>query len=661
VLEMEDVGIKVIFESEVAKAQKNTQDFEKTMASLGAQAMQTTKQFGGVAAAVDKAGTSAQKLTRPVANASGALTGLTRVVQDAPFGFIAIGNNISETLDRFSQLSAQAGGAGGALKALGASMLGAGGAVFAVNLAITGVTTLVQKYGSLGAAIDAILNPLNEQARIQKTINDTMLKGAQDAQKELVSLEALYNAATNVNVPLSERNKIVDELQKKYPNYLGNLSNEAIMAGNGAEAYEKLRNSIIAVARAKAVQNKIAELSADQLENDVKREQALDKLTKAQAEQDRINKQAAKSQPQSGIGQGAITALDQLQSSGLAAAAAVGNASANLADLRRKGEEIEKTIQGLVDKQRQLSESGGAAGTGLLGAGTAKAEKKIKTISDVLKELEKDLTSIDVQFAAIGGNVRNLPIDKIKAFEKAVGELSDLSVRPGDKIFDNIQEQIRLLQTSLAKTPVTLKIPIVIEPLPKVGFNHEVFRNAVKGFNFEEIVDFEEEIKKRTNNAFKSGATNIASGIAEAAANIAAGKGSLNDALKGVLGVFANFIKQMGEALIASGTAMIAAKILIKNPFTAVAAGVVAVAAGAALQAAINKAPSFATGGIVNAPTLAMIGDNPGRREAIVPSEDWREAFGGGLGNGFIAETRLRGQDLYILVKKAAAQQGRVN
>jgi hypothetical protein len=26
---------------------------------------------------------------------------------------------------------------------------------------------------------------------------------------------------------------------------------------------------------------------------------------------------------------------------------------------------------------------------------------------------------------------------------------------------------------------------------------------------------------------------------------------------------------------------------------------------------------------------LALVGDNPGGREAIVPSQDWREAFGG--------------------------------
>ena len=36
------------------------------------------------------------------------------------------------------------------------------------------------------------------------------------------------------------------------------------------------------------------------------------------------------------------------------------------------------------------------------------------------------------------------------------------------------------------------------------------------------------------------------------------------------------------------------------------------------------KVPSFATGGITTAPTLAMIGDNPNRREAVVPLPDGR-------------------------------------
>lgn len=629
---MEEVGIKVIYESEVAKALKNTQDFEKTLAGLGNQAVQTAKQFGGISDAIDKTGKASQKLVKPVGNAAGAMTGLTRIVQDAPFGFIAIGNNISETLSQFQSLSQQAGGAGNALKALGASFIGSGGVILGLNLAITGITTLVQKYGSLGAAIDAILNPLSQQARIQKEINSTMLKGAQDAQTELARLDALYRAATNVNVPLSERNKIVDELQKKYPSYLGNLSNEQILAGKGAAAYQKLRDAVIAAARAKAIQNKIADLSSEQLENDIKREKALDNLIKAQKLEEKIG-----------------------------VAAAVGHAAAELENYRKRGEEIVATIDELVKRQDALVVSTGAVAAGLDFGGKGETEKKVKTISSVLKDLEKDLTAIDVQFAAIGGNVRNLPIDKIKAFEKAVGELSDLSVRPGDKIFDQIQERIRQLQATLTHTPVTLKIPIVIEPLPKVGFNHEAFRAAIQNFDFSsDLKTLQNNINAQIQNFLLDGIVNIGDGVGSALVGSSSG---IKDAMKSFLTLLGNYMQNVGKQLIIYSGVLkgIQVSIATLNFTVAAVAGAAAIVAGGALKAYASQLPSFATGGIVNGVTVAKIGDNPGRREAIVPSEDWREAFGGGLGNGFIAETRLRGQDLYILVKKAAVQQGRVN
>ncbi len=76
---------------------------------------------------------------------------------------------------------------------------------------------------------------------------------------ELVNLDKLYRATQNVNIPLSERNKIVDELQKKYPAYFGNLSNEAVLAGKAADAYYKLREGIIAAATSRAIDKQLEE------------------------------------------------------------------------------------------------------------------------------------------------------------------------------------------------------------------------------------------------------------------------------------------------------------------------------------------------------------------------------------------------------------------
>jgi hypothetical protein len=73
---------------------------------------------------------------RPGANeATQSLVNLSRVAQDAPFGFIGISNNINPLLESFQRLKASTGTTGGALKALGSSLMGAGGLGLAVGVA----------------------------------------------------------------------------------------------------------------------------------------------------------------------------------------------------------------------------------------------------------------------------------------------------------------------------------------------------------------------------------------------------------------------------------------------------------------------------------------------------------------------------------------------
>jgi|WetSurMetagenome_2_1015567.scaffolds.fasta_scaffold16116_2 hypothetical protein len=69
--------------------------------------------------------------------------------------------------------------------------------------------------------------------------------------------------------------------------------------------------------------------------------------------------------------------------------------------------------------------------------------------------------------------------------------------------------------------------------------------------------------------------------------------------------------------------------------------------AAAATTAVFNAIPSFATGGMANGPTLAMVGDNPSGKEMMVPMP-WN-GMQGLIANqsGGRVEFILRGQDLY--------------
>ena len=68
------------------------------------------------------------KALRPGTNeATRSLVDLGRVVQDAPFGFIGIANNLNPLLEGYSRLKTETGSTKGALSALASSLVGGGG------------------------------------------------------------------------------------------------------------------------------------------------------------------------------------------------------------------------------------------------------------------------------------------------------------------------------------------------------------------------------------------------------------------------------------------------------------------------------------------------------------------------------------------------------
>ena len=103
------------------------------------------------------------------------------------------------------------------------------------------------------------------------------------AADELSTLKLLYNAATDSQRPMNERIAVVKELQRLYPNYLSNMSQEEIMAGQASIQYQNLATHILEVAKAKAVQDKISENQAKILELEIEEAEQLAQIEATQA------------------------------------------------------------------------------------------------------------------------------------------------------------------------------------------------------------------------------------------------------------------------------------------------------------------------------------------------------------------------------------------
>jgi hypothetical protein len=75
--------------------------------------------------------------------ATNALSNLSRVAQDAPYGFIGIANNLNPLLESFQRLQKETGGTASALKAMGAGLMGPAG----IGLALGAVSSLIVAFG----------------------------------------------------------------------------------------------------------------------------------------------------------------------------------------------------------------------------------------------------------------------------------------------------------------------------------------------------------------------------------------------------------------------------------------------------------------------------------------------------------------------------------
>jgi hypothetical protein len=216
-------AIKGALGDDLVKGNQYVQDLEQSLKNLRSVGVQVP----GAA----KAANEIKNIAPAAQKAQNTLTGLSGVVRDLPFGFIAIQNNLPILIDQFSALSKTSGGVGGALKGLGGALVGPAGAAFAFGAVVSAITALVQKYGSLSSAINEVLVLQKSQKDLTNELNTSIGNTVGEAQAEITTLNNLTSILTNTNSTLNQRNGAYEELNKKYPGLLSNLSKEEIASG----------------------------------------------------------------------------------------------------------------------------------------------------------------------------------------------------------------------------------------------------------------------------------------------------------------------------------------------------------------------------------------------------------------------------------------------
>ena len=243
-------GIDIVIGAEVSGALQGLQKVEAATVKAGAT-------INKLPAAINNTTQALKKLTPGSNEAGQSLINLSRVAQDAPYGFIGIANNINPLLESFQRLKTSTGTTGGALKALGKELTGGAG----LGLAIGVASSLLVVFGDkLFGASKAAKEAKSASDALKDSISGIFAESAKEAANAAGFVAILKSETETRERKLSA----IKELQKIQPEIFANLKlegNAVIGLDNAYKSYLENLKTVIAVKIKQAqLEQKIAEL-----------------------------------------------------------------------------------------------------------------------------------------------------------------------------------------------------------------------------------------------------------------------------------------------------------------------------------------------------------------------------------------------------------------
>lgn len=224
-----------------------------------------------LASKIDTLSNSMNKAGRQISSTSGVAIEFSRIIQDAPFGIIGIGNNITQLTQNFANLQKEVGSSTKALGVAFRSLFTAGNLLTLGISAATSAFTYYQMQSQRSKSeTDSLRDSFEDLLKTLSSIERARVSGERDAQKELVTARQLYNESRNVAISMEQRYRAAQDLINQFPQTFGNLTKEKIVAGEAKNAYDALTTSILANARAEAYRSRLSQVAVRQLEIETK-------------------------------------------------------------------------------------------------------------------------------------------------------------------------------------------------------------------------------------------------------------------------------------------------------------------------------------------------------------------------------------------------------
>ena len=564
--------------------------------NIGANTQDLQTGLNQAAQSVTNFGTQVAKAAKPTGDATNALTNLSRVAQDAPYGFMGIANNLNPLLESFQRLSKETGSAGGALKSMVGGLMGPAG----IGVALGVVSSLVVAFGD---DINNFFIKLAEGSLDTVRFRDAF-KGIGD------EFTTAVKKVNDVEIAFAEYHKGIlsgEQALKIYNTQLGgNLGIKKNI--NEAEALFKAKTADYIEAQ---LQRALADSASK------KAAEELLKIKQIEATGGEKTSPIVKffaTLPSAGIGADKMFELIDKEK----AAKAI-TTSEEIIKVYKKIAEDAKSASDLIAKNSKIN----------LEPEKLKLPKKERdyTLQDTIAGFENDIKATN-KWADEQMKIYNKMYEFYKKYGDAVKAVTNASLTR-----DMIADQDKRREKQEDKIPISER---KIEIPPHI----KMMEQGIKKFD-KELKDSQENMQKYAEFM----ATTLTDGIITMFDAFAQGENPL-EALGNFVG---DLIRKLAEAAIQA--AILQGIMMLLNPAGA--------AAGGGFFGSFKKILGFAEGGVVSQPTIAMVGEG-GQSEAIMPLNKLGNMMnstfaagamsGTGGGNGQFV---LKGNDLVLALQRS--------
>ena len=509
------MSLNIIIDADVSAASEKISKFT----------YEVKKSFGSINTVLEKTASGFKYNTNQIENSTksfakastNSLTALSLTLQDLPFGFIGIQNNLPGIVQGLGQMSAAAKTGSSVMSQLGTAIMGPAGLFLAFSAITSIVTSLVMEYGSLGEAMNAIFGQTNELSGKIKELSESyaefnkQLKTSQDivgeekasTSAQVIELQTLSKIISNQTKSYDERNAALNRLKEINKDYFGNLTLETLKTNTLTDAVKGYKDSLQQGAITKGFQEQVnktnVELSKQQI--------LLEKLQDAT--------DAAKRAPVT-----ISRATGEIDTQAIKDAESAYNIQLQVVNqLKKRKNELNKEIRNSVQAQISLRSSVDASNAAL-----EKQKELDKKLAEDKKFAEKSAES----FRKFNGKA----LGEEEAFSRFVVGSTNLQVKAIDKL---IKERVKLRKETSKEASAALAPKIIsgkVEPLKNQKFlDTEAFaaelaiaQQLIDSVFFDPIAESFEKFINTGKFSFEEFAKSVKANIAKIVAQIAASK-----------------------------------------------------------------------------------------------------------------------------------------